>query len=50
MLTTLRFHDNNAITVHVGLEKASFAIHRGPIYDASAYFDALFEDSFKEKL
>jgi hypothetical protein len=47
-LATLRFHDNNAITAHVGPENVGFTIYPGPICDASAYFDALFEDSFKE--
>jgi hypothetical protein len=43
-----RFHDNNAITVYVGPEKAAFTIHRGPICEASAYFKALFDGTFKE--
>ena len=44
----LKFHNNNAITVVVGAEKAVFTIHRGPICNASGFFKALFESSFKE--
>jgi hypothetical protein len=43
-----RFHDNNAITVYVGDEKAAFTLHRGPICEVSAFFKGLFDGNFKE--